>query len=823
MPFRLHTHWRWSFATRQPWARRWARATLSGAGWRVRRLPERKALLDADGADAPRAPAATRQAQQIRGNLYRGERGQFQAGPGTILQQRMDAARQLRRRRASARADESTPPAPAGADAIADYLHRLGLQPDLADALAEYLSGQIAEPPEDLALNREAAQALADRGLIAIAEGQADDAPTVRVTLTGQGRQVLRAMQQRADARAARILERGRERAERAAQRRADQERRRAERDQRQAARAQARQRTAAEQEQREAEQRRRGRSGGGGGGGAARLTPEERDQLRQAERERRGRETAQRVGLGVQDYADLSIAAEGGAAPTNQALRALGLLDEQGVITSHGLSALRALERGDTRGYVAARGRAERANARTEQRHARRIAEAARADPGRLSLIEQRRLVRHGLARYDAAGNMVIIMPEGSPMSDSDAVKGEQYGGVERAELADADFVDPERRAFPIMTRQDVRDAISSWGRYRGSLTFAAFKRRLIRLAKRKGLDDALPAAWREEMEGKAIDLATLARMVEAAISEALSDLDSIEREPGDDLDMLALATLARPALEEWRASPAYAEGDDPPIWVYPDDAVVMLRPGMSWRVPYALEEGDIVVSTPDQWERVAMTWEPVPADAPAEAGAIKVSNDGATVIAQAIRFGAPDDHDLSPHNDFFTKSTDFWLDHWRVRPMLYHHAQDPGTAADPVIGWWTKAWTDDIGVWLEGQLNVAHRYYAAITELIRRGLLRISTDSAPHLVIREPRGAAQEVKRWPIIAASLTPAPAEPRLLPADLKSLLASCGLDAWAPHEALDPDPGEARHAAEAGSDEAQRLAIELDILHLEADV
>lgn len=771
-----------------------------------------------------------RQAQQIRGNLYRGEGGRFQGGPGAILQRRVEMAR--RQRRARRVAPEPQPEPPRGADAIAEYLSGLGLRSDLAGALAEHVSGQLAEEPEDLALSREMALALADRGLIDIAEGQAEDARNLVVQLTAQGRQLVRAMQRGDDARVAAILRRGQERAEVAGQRRADAERRRVEREQRQAEREQRRAEREQARQQREAEQERRraergersergGGRGGGGGGGSSAPSPEEREAARQAERERHGRETAQRVGLTDQDFDDLRLAAEGGAAPTNRALQDLGMLDERGEMTVHGLSALRALERGDTRGYVAARQRAERARERREQRQARRMAEAHQDAPERLTTLEQRRLVRHGLARYDAAGNIVIAQAE---KTMDDATKAERFGGVPRSELDDADFVDPERRAFPIMTRQDVRDAVSSWGRYRGPLTFEEFKRRLIRLAKRKGLADALPAAWREEQEGKAVDLGTLARMVEGAVLEALNDLDAITRQPdSEDLDMLALATMARPALEEWRASPAYADGDDPPIWVYLDHAVVTLGPGISWRIPYTLEDGDIVVALPDQWERVALTWEPVAEGAPPEAEAVKLASDGATVIAQAVRFGSPDEPDLSPQRDYFTKSTDFWLEHWRVRPMLYHHAQDPGTSSDPVIGWWVKAWVDDAGVWLEGQLNAAHRYYAAIKELIRRGLLRVSTDSAPHLVIREPRGEAQEVKRWPIIAASLTPAPAEPRLLPADLKSLLASCGLYACAPDEALDPDPGKADDAAEAGSLEAQRLAIELDILDLEATV
>ena len=79
-----------------------------------------------------------------------------------------------------------------------------------------------------------------------------------------------------------------------------------------------------------------------------------------------------------------------------------------------------------------------------------------------------------------------------------------ERYGGVRRTELGDSDFVFPEERAFPVMTSKDVKDAVSSWGRYRGDETFETFKKRLTALAKRKDMEDALPAEWRQETKGE-------------------------------------------------------------------------------------------------------------------------------------------------------------------------------------------------------------------------------------------------------------------------------------------------------------------------------
>jgi hypothetical protein len=80
-----------------------------------------------------------------------------------------------------------------------------------------------------------------------------------------------------------------------------------------------------------------------------------------------------------------------------------------------------------------------------------------------------------------------------------TDVRKAEEYGGVAREDLKDNDFVFADTRTFPIKTSQDVKDAISSWGRYKGDRTFEDFKRRLKAIARKKGFESALPAGWKE------------------------------------------------------------------------------------------------------------------------------------------------------------------------------------------------------------------------------------------------------------------------------------------------------------------------------------
>ena len=71
--------------------------------------------------------------------------------------------------------------------------------------------------------------------------------------------------------------------------------------------------------------------------------------------------------------------------------------------------------------------------------------------------------------------------------------------GGVDRDALSDSDFVFPKTRDFPVVTPGDVEDAVSSWGRYKGSETFESFKKKLTALARRKGqrFVAELPEAW--------------------------------------------------------------------------------------------------------------------------------------------------------------------------------------------------------------------------------------------------------------------------------------------------------------------------------------
>lgn len=75
-------------------------------------------------------------------------------------------------------------------------------------------------------------------------------------------------------------------------------------------------------------------------------------------------------------------------------------------------------------------------------------------------------------------------------------------YKGKKRSELKDSDFLFPDTRSFPIVSPQDVRDAISNYGRMSGKMTYDAFVKKLYQKAKSKGPEfvAAIPEKTKKE-----------------------------------------------------------------------------------------------------------------------------------------------------------------------------------------------------------------------------------------------------------------------------------------------------------------------------------
>lgn len=132
--------------------------------------------------------------------------------------------------------------------------------------------------------------------------------------------------------------------------------------------------------------------------------------------------------------------------------------------------------------------------------------------------------------------------------------------------------------------------------------------------------------------------------------------------------------------------------------------------------------------------------------------------------VAGYLVRFSTAQDPDITHQRDFFTPDTDFDVEDGMKSTIYYDHGLDP-VLKKRKLGKVTMK-MDDVGVWVEGQLEMRDDYERAIYELAENGKLGWSSGTAPHLVERKRVGNANQIVRWPLgLDASLTPTPAEPR----------------------------------------------------------
>jgi hypothetical protein len=151
-------------------------------------------------------------------------------------------------------------------------------------------------------------------------------------------------------------------------------------------------------------------------------------------------------------------------------------------------------------------------------------------------------------------------------------------------------------------------------------------------------------------------------------------------------------------------------------------------------------------------------------------QGGAVKALGAG-KIGGYLVLFSGADDPDLQ--GDYFTKATDLYLDTGETRPILYRHGAHP-VIKSRKLGKATLT-IDDVGVFVEGELELRDKYEEAIYGLAERGKLGWSSGSMSHLVNKSPNGKSFEITSWPIGEASLTPAPVEGRTTAIPLKEIV------------------------------------------------
>lgn len=133
-------------------------------------------------------------------------------------------------------------------------------------------------------------------------------------------------------------------------------------------------------------------------------------------------------------------------------------------------------------------------------------------------------------------------------------------------------------------------------------------------------------------------------------------------------------------------------------------------------------------------------------------------------------VLFSGPGDPDLQ--GDYFTKETDFLIDSGDSRPILYRHGVHPVIKSKKLGR--ASLTIDDVGIFVEGELDLRDKYVRAIYALAEKNQLGWSSGSMSHLVQRTPNGKAFEIKSWALGECSLTPAPVEGRTSAFPLKEM-------------------------------------------------
>lgn len=150
-----------------------------------------------------------------------------------------------------------------------------------------------------------------------------------------------------------------------------------------------------------------------------------------------------------------------------------------------------------------------------------------------------------------------------------------------------------------------------------------------------------------------------------------------------------------------------------------------------------------------------------------------VKALNDNGKVGGYLVRYGADNDPDLT--GDYFTKDTDFG--EAERLPVLYQHGFDEMLKRRKIGV--ANVRKDEVGLWVEAQLELRDDYEKQIFELAKSGKLGWSSGTAAHVVERENTGKAAYIKQWFLAEASLTPTPAEYRNSVVSIKSLAQGAG--------------------------------------------
>lgn len=271
----------------------------------------------------------------------------------------------------------------------------------------------------------------------------------------------------------------------------------------------------------------------------------------------------------------------------------------------------------------------------------------------------------------------------------------------------------------------------------------------------------------------------------------------------------------------------------------------VVIIREGLChWRVPYTIGDRRVELAQRGEWTPVELSWTEKKDETGEQTGDDVVGAEqkavtpestsesaetpaevmrSATVASEiksvapgrlrhyAVLWGNAKQRDL--YGEWFTPQTQDMQTIFKAigkLPLLYHHAMD-NTLKTDVVGVVDKMGTDEIGLWVESQMDMANRYRTAIEQMVENKHLGTSSGTLPGARKVSPEG---EIERWAIVEVSLTPTPAEPGLVRqhpvALVKAAYDELGLPE--PDEVLTQDSGAEEARRREQDVERERLAL-----------
>lgn len=205
----------------------------------------------------------------------------------------------------------------------------------------------------------------------------------------------------------------------------------------------------------------------------------------------------------------------------------------------------------------------------------------------------------------------------------------------------------------------------------------------------------------------------------------------------------------------------------------VYPDYVIACdVNSGKKYQVNFTENADGISFEPKDNWIEVEEEYVPVKSEdmLSCYGAEVKALGEG-KVGGYLIIYGDEKNADISSMRDFFQSDTDFGTA--TTSTILYHHGLDEKIGTKSLGQGSIRK--DEVGIWIESQLEMRDDYEKAIYGLAEKGKLGWSSGTAPHLVRRKKIGNAHKILSWPLgLDASLTPRPAEPRTNVIAIKSL-------------------------------------------------